>query len=219
MIDLYTAPTPNGHKASIMLEELELPYRLNEIKLASGDQRTPEFLAINPNGRIPAIVDRGNDDFVVFESGAILLYLAERTGKLLGTTAKGRSRAIQWLMLQMSGVGPMMGQTFVFEQYFPEKLPSVIARFRNESLRLLHVLDARLAHAEYLAGDYSVADIATWPWARLHERIGLDVATMPHLQRWLGVVGARPAVKRGIERPPMLSDADRIQAARRILVT
>lgn len=218
MIDLYTAATPNGHKVSIMLEETGLPYRLNHIDLGKREQTTPEFLEINPNGRIPVIVDRDEGDFAVFESGAILVYLAERTGQLLPSDTKGRSLALQWLMLQMSGVGPMMGQAVVFQQYFPEKLPSVIARYTNECRRLLGVLDARLGQAEYLAGDYSIADIATFPWVRLHDRLGLDIDGHDHLRRWLAAIAARPAVERGVARPPMLSDAERIRAAQTILV-
>jgi glutathione S-transferase/GST-like protein len=160
MIDLYSSPTPNGHKISILLEELGLPYELHAIDLSNGAQKEPWFRAINPNGRIPAIVDRDNGDFAVFESGAIMLYLAEKTGRLIPADEKGRSRVVQWLMFQMGGVGPMMGQANVFARYFPEKIPPVIDRYRRESRRLLEVLDGRLADNEFLAGDYSIADIA-----------------------------------------------------------
>ncbi len=202
MIDLYTAATPNGHKVSIALEELALPYRLHVLDLNAGDQKRPEFLAINPNGRIPAIVDRDADDFAVFESGAILIYLAEQTGRLLPQDAKGRSRVLQWLMFQMAGVGPMMGQANVFFRYFPEKIQPAIDRYQAESRRLLGVLDARLAGHEWLAGDYSIADIANFAWARTHRWSGVDVSDMPHLARWREAMRARPAVQRGLQAPP-----------------
>src|SRR5688572_8434246 len=154
MIDLYTAATPNGYKVSITLEELELPYTVKALDLAAGEQKQPSFLAINPNGRIPAIVDRSNGDFAVFESGAIMLYLAERSGRLIPSGEKQRSRVIQWLMFQMGGLGPMMGQANVFTHYFPETIQPAIDRYRRESRRLLEVLDGRLADNEFLAGDY-----------------------------------------------------------------
>jgi GST-like protein len=163
MIDLYTAATPNGHKVSIALEELGLAYETHILSFDKQEQKAPEFLKINPNGRIPAIVDRDNDHFAVFESGAILLYLAEKTGRLLPADVKGRSTVIQWLMFQMGGVGPMQGQANVFYRYFPEKLPSAIERYQHETRRLYQVLDGRLAQVEYLAGDYTIADIATYP--------------------------------------------------------
>ncbi len=163
MIDLYTASTPNGHKVSIALEELALPYTVHAIDLAAQQQKQDWFLAMNPNGRIPVIVDRDHDDFVVFESGAILVYLAEQTGRLLPTDRVGRSRVLQWLMFQMGGVGPMMGQANVFFRYFPEKLQPAIDRYQKEGRRLLEVLDRRLGQAEYLAGELSIADVATWP--------------------------------------------------------
>ncbi|HEU4704133.1 MAG TPA: glutathione S-transferase N-terminal domain-containing protein [Sphingomicrobium sp.] len=219
MIDLYTAATPNGYKASVALEELGLPYRLHAIDLASGEQKQPWFLAINPNGRIPAIVDRDLNDFAVFESGAILLYLAEKTGQLLPTDPKGRSRVIQWLMFQMGGLGPMMGQANVFTRYFPEELPSVILRYRREGRRLLEVLDRRLATHEYLAGDYSIADIANWCWARSHEWPGIDIGGLDHLKRWLDSIAARPAVQRGVAVPPRReNDEENVAIARSILV-
>ncbi|HSK00882.1 MAG TPA: glutathione S-transferase N-terminal domain-containing protein, partial [Kofleriaceae bacterium] len=163
MIDLYTAGTPNGHKISIALEELALPYTVHAINLGAREQKRPEFLALNPNGRIPVIVDRDAGDLVVFESGAILIYLAEKTGRLLPVEPKERSLVMQWLMFQMGSIGPMMGQANVFFRYFPEKLPAAIQRYQNESRRLFEVLDGRLANVEYLAGAYSIADIATWP--------------------------------------------------------
>ena len=201
MIDLYTAATPNGHKASVVLEELGLPYTVHAINLASNEQKQPWFLAINPNGRIPAIIDREADDFAVFESGAILIYLAEKTGRLMPTDVKGRSRVIQWLMFQMGGIGPMMGQANVFFRYFPEKIQPAIDRYQNESRRLFEVLDSQLAREEWLAGDYSIADIANWCWARTHKWSGVSVEGLPHLQRWLDAMKARPACQRGIEVP------------------
>lgn len=198
MITLHTAPTPNGHKISIALEELALPYDVVAISLAAGEQQRPEFLRLNPNGRIPAIVDHDEGDFAVFESGAILIYLADKTGRLLPTDRAGRSTVMQWLMFQMSGVGPMMGQANVFFRYFPEKIPAAIARYQNESRRLLAVLDRRLADREWIAGDYSIADIATWPWARTHDWSGVSVDGLDHLQRWMAAMAARPACQRGL---------------------
>ncbi|MBK6865898.1 MAG: glutathione S-transferase N-terminal domain-containing protein [Ideonella sp.] len=203
MIDLYTAATPNGHKISIALEELELPYEMHVLSLSGGEQKRPEFLAISPNGRIPAIVDRGAGGFAVFESGAILVYLAEKTSRLMPADAKGRSRVMQWLMFQMGGIGPMMGQANVFFRYLPEKIPLAIDRYQGECRRLFRVLDQQLADHEYLANDeYSIADIANWAWVRTHRWSGVEVDDLPHLKRWLAAVRARPAVQRGIERPP-----------------
>ena len=204
MIELYTAPTPNGWKASIMLEELGLPYEVRAINLLEGVQKEPWYLKINPNGRIPTIVDRDAGGFAVFESGAILIYLAEKTGKLLPKDAKGRSVALQWLMFQMGGIGPMQGQANVFFRYAPEKIEYAINRYQEETSRLYKVLDTRLAEAEYLAGDYSIADVATWPWVRIHDWAGVSVDGMPHLQRWIDAIAARPAVQKGIEVPGQL---------------
>ena len=219
MIDLYTAATPNGYKASVALEELQLLYELHPIDLGSGEQKQPWFLAINPNGRIPAIVDHDAGDFAVFESGAILIYLAEKTGRLMPTDPKGRSRVIQWLMFQMGGLGPMMGQANVFTRYFPEHLPSVIDRYKRESRRLLEVLDRRLATHEYLAGDYSIADIANWCWARSYEWPGIDIGGLDHLKRWLEAIAARPAAAKGVTIPPRREDDEaNVAVARSILV-
>ena len=204
MIELYTAPTPNGWKASIMLEELGLPYEVRAINLLERVQKEPWYLKLNPNGRIPTIVDRDAGNFAVFESGAILIYLAEKTGKLLPKDAKGRSVALQWLMFQMGGIGPMQGQANVFFRYAPEKIEYAINRYQEETARLYKVLDTRLAEAEYLAGEYSIADIATWPWVRIHDWAGVSVDGMPHLQRWIDVIAARPAVQRGIAVPGQL---------------
>jgi len=202
MITLHTAPTPNGHKVSITLEELGLPYDLRVLDLTAGEQKRAEFLALNPNGRIPVIVDHTADDFVVFESGAILIYLAEKTGRLMPADVKGRSRVIQWLMFQMGGVGPMMGQANVFFRYFPEKIQPAIDRYQAEGRRLFEVLDGHLARREWLAGDYSIADIANWAWVRTHRWSGISIEGLPHLKRWLDAIRARPAVQRGIEQPP-----------------
>jgi GSH-dependent disulfide-bond oxidoreductase len=202
MFDLYTAATPNGHKVSIALEELGLPYTVHSINLLTRDQQRPEFLARNPNGRIPVLVDRAAGDFAIFESGAILIYLAEQTGKLMPSDAKGRSLVLQWLMFQMSGIGPMMGQANVFYRYFPEKIEPAIKRYQNESRRLFEVLERRLGEAEWLAGDYSIADIATWPWVKIHDWAGVSVDGLPQLARWMAAMAARPACQRGILVPP-----------------
>lgn len=219
MIDLYTAATPNGHKVSIALEELELPYDVQVLSFDKKEQKSPAFLAINPNGRIPAIVDRDNDDFAVFESGAILIYLAELSGQLLPQDRKGRSRALQWLMFQMGGIGPMQGQANVFFRYFPEKLQGAIDRYQHETRRLYEVLDRRLGEAEYLAGDYSIADIASYPWVRIHDWSGVSVEGLEHLQRWIAALEARPAVQRGLLVPRREADDDRaVQTAQAMLV-
>jgi len=209
MIDLYSAATPNGHKISIALEELALPYELHALDLHKGPQKQPWFLAINPNGRIPAIVDRDEDNFAVFESGAILVYLAEKTGRLLPLGAKARSVVMQWLMFQMGGIGPMMGQANVFYRYFPEKIQPAIDRYQGESRRLFAVLDERLKDNEYLAGEYSIADIANWAWVRTHTWSGVAIDDLPHLQRWVAAIGARPAVRRGILMPASERDLDK----------
>ncbi len=198
MIDLYTAATPNGWKASVTLEELGLPYNLNALDLGKGDQKNPEYMQLNPNGRIPAIVDRDNDDFAVFESGAIMIYLAELTGKLLPSDARGRSEVIQWLMFQMAGVGPMQGQAYVFSHSFPEKLPSVIERYHTETRRLYGVLDTRLSDREFLAGDFSIADIANWCWVRAHDAIDIDLDEFPNLGRWHDHLATRPGCAKGV---------------------
>ena len=201
MIDLYTAPTPNGWKASIMIEQIGLPCQVKPISLGKLEQKQDWYLEINPNGRIPTIVDRDADDFAVFESGAILLYLAEKTGRLLPSDPRGRSTVVQWLMFQMGGVGPMQGQANVFFRYAPEKIEFAIERYQRETRRLYEVLDRRLEKDEYLAGDYSIADIATWPWVSIHEWAGVDVEGLDNLKRWIEQVGARPAVRKGREIP------------------
>jgi len=201
MIEFLTASTPNGRKVSIALEEMSLPYSLRVINLKEGEQKQPEFLRINPNGRIPALIDHDEDDFAVFESGAILVYLAEKSGVFFGQAGKQRSTILQWLMWQMGGLGPMQGQANVFFRYFPTKLPDVIARYQNETIRLYGVMDRQLADHEFLAGEYSIADMACYPWVAQHDWSGVDLAPFNHLSRWFRVVGDRPAVQRGMQIP------------------
>jgi GSH-dependent disulfide-bond oxidoreductase len=206
MIELLTAATPNGWKISIALEELGLPYTVKPISLSKLEQKEEWFLKINPNGRIPAIVDHDNGDFQVFESGAILIYLAEKTGKLLPTEPKARSQVLQWLMFQMSGVGPMMGQANVFFRYAPEKIPYAIDRYQREVRRLFEVLERQLKDNTYIAGpDYSIADIALFPWVAGHEWSGVSIEGLASLKRWLDLVGARPAVVKGRAIPAPLA--------------
>jgi len=202
MIDVWTWPTPNGHKVHIALEELGLPYRVVPIDIGAGDQFKPEFLAITPNHRIPAIVDPdgpGGKTLTLFESGAILIYLAEKTGKLIPADPAARLQCLQWLMFQMGGVGPMFGQYNHFAAYAPEKLPYAIERYTNEVKRLHRVLDKRLSESEYLAGpEYSIADIATFPWVRNPQRRGIELDEYPAVKRWHDAIAARPAVQRGV---------------------
>lgn len=213
MIDLYTSPTPNGWKASVTLEELELPYEIHAIDLSKNQQKEEAFLALNPNGRIPVIVDREADDLTVFESGAIMIYLAEKTGRLLPSDPKRRSRAIQWLMFQMGGIGPMMGQANVFFRYFPEKLQPAIDRYQNESRRLFEVLDRRLGESEWLADEFSIADIANWCWVRTYKWSGVSRDGLVHLDRWLDAMKQRPACRQGIEVPIRIPNMEKDQAA------
>jgi glutathione S-transferase len=201
MIDLYTASTPNGWKASVTLEELAMPYEVHAIDLSSNRQKEDWFLKICPNGRIPAIVDRDNDDFAVFESGAVMIYLAEKAGQLLPTDVKGRSLVMQWLMFQMGGIGPMMGQANVFFRYFPEKIQPAIDRYQNESRRLMEVLDTRLGESEWLARDYSIADIANWCWARTYKWSGVETDDLLNLKRWRDAMRERGACERGVNIP------------------
>ncbi len=198
MITLYTAATPNGYKVSVTLEELGLAYDVRRVDLMSGEQKQPWFLALNPNGRIPVIVD---DGFAVFESGAILIYLAEKTGRLMPADPHGRSRVIQWLMFQMGGIGPMMGQANVFFRYFPERIQPAIDRYHGEVRRLFGVLDGHLKHHEWLAGEYSIADIANWCWTRTARWSGVDPEPFEHMSRWHRAIASRPAAMRGIAVP------------------
>jgi len=222
MIELYTAPTPNGWKVSIVLEELDLPYVVRPIALGKNEQKQPWYLALNPNGKIPTIVDHDAGDFVVFESGAILVYLAEKVGRLLPADAKRRSRVLQWLMFQMGAIGPMMGQANVFFRYLPEKIPLAIERYQREVRRLFEVLNQHLEGCEYLVDDYSIADIANWSWVHSHEWSGVSVEGLANLRRWIDALAERPAVRRGkaVPAPPETSiqEAARVEAARKILI-
>jgi len=221
MIDVYSWATPNGHKVHIMLEECGLPYAAHAVDISSGDQFSPDFLAISPNNRIPAITDPDGPDgepISLFESGAILLYLAGKTGRFLPRSTRGKYQALQWLMFQMASVGPMLGQTHHFRAYAPEKVEYAINRFSNEARRLYGVMDKQLATNDYIAGkEYTIADMAVWPWLRSHERQGIDLGEFPNVKAWFEAIGNRPAVQRGItvladRRKPELD-----QAAREIL--
>ena len=201
MIDLYTWPTPNGHKVHIFLEETGLEYTVIPINILTGDQFDPEFLKISPNNKMPAMVDRDGPDgkpYAVFESGAMLLYLAEKTGRFMPSDMAERHTVIQWLMFQMGGIGPMLGQAHHFRLYAPEKIEYAFNRYTNEASRLYRVVDTRLAEVEYLARDYSIADMATYPWLRYHENQGQKLEDYPHLKRWYDALSARPAVQRGL---------------------
>jgi len=204
VIDLYTWGTPNGRKASIMLEECALPYTVHAIDIGKGDQSKADFVAINPNSKIPAIVDREGPEgkpYTLFESGAILLYLAEKVGKFLPQPTGARYQAVQWLMFQMGGVGPIFGQVHHFVRAAKEQVPYAIERYSKETQRLYAVLDARLAESEYLAGEYSVADIATYPWTARHEWHRTDLNAFPNVKRWYDTIGKRPAVVKGMQVP------------------
>tara|TARA_X000000368_G_C23045948_1_gene719118 strand:- start:1415 stop:2098 length:684 start_codon:yes stop_codon:yes gene_type:complete len=201
MIELYTSPTPNGHKVSCTLEALELDYDTYIINLTDGDQNKPEFLKISPNGRIPAIIDKSNNDLHIFESGAIMIYLAEKTNKLIPKNPSKKAKVLEWLMFQMGGVGPMMGQANVFFRYFPEKIQPAIDRYQNECRRLFEVLDTHLSNNEWLAGDYSIADIANWCWVRTHNWSGVSIDGLDHLDRWKNMMYDQPGMKKGIKVP------------------
>ncbi|MDA7747839.1 glutathione S-transferase N-terminal domain-containing protein [Gammaproteobacteria bacterium] len=201
MIHLYTSSTPNGHKVSCMLEAIEMPYEIHSVNLGEGDQRKPDFLKISPNGRIPAIVDTDNDDLSIFESGAIMLYLAEKSGKLIPSEIKGRAKVIEWLMFQMGGIGPMMGQANVFSRYFPEKIQPAIDRYQNESRRLFEVLDMQLSMNEWLAGEYSIADIANWCWVRTHNWSGVSLEGLEYLEKWKNKMYDQPGMLKGTKVP------------------
>ena len=222
MIDLYTSETPNGWKVSIALEEMKLPYEVHALKLSKQEQKQDWYLKLNPNGRIPTIVDRDEGNFAVFESGAILIYLAEKTGMFLPKDVKGRSLVMQWLMFQMGGIGPMMGQANVFFRYAPEKIPYAIDRYQREVKRLFAVLEQRLSEVEYLAGDYSIADMATWPWVRGHDWSGVTIDEFPNLQRYIKTIWERPAVIKGKNVPTPEDESNNrdktIESARQILV-
>ena len=201
MIHLYTSSTPNGHKVSCLLEALEMPYEAHAINLAEGEQFKSDFLKISPNGRIPAIVDTDNDDLSIFESGAIMLYLAEKAGKLIPNDVKGRAKVVEWLMFQMGGIGPMMGQANVFFRYFPEKIQPAIDRYQNESRRLFEVLDKQLSTNEWIAGEYSIADIANWCWVRTHNWSGVSIEGLEHLNNWKNKMYEQPGMLKGTKVP------------------
>ena len=204
MIDLYTWGTPNGRKVSIMLEEVALPYRVHTIDIGKGDQFTPEYVAINPNSKIPAIIDEdgpGGEPVRLFESGAILVYLAEKTGKFLSADPRQRYLTLQWLMFQMGGFGPMLGQAHHFRRFAPEQVPYAVERYSKETARLYGVLDHRLGEAEFVAGDYSIADMALYPWTERHDWQGIDLAHFPNVARWRAALAARPAVQKGMSVP------------------
>jgi GSH-dependent disulfide-bond oxidoreductase len=217
MIDLYSWPTPNGHKVHIMLEECALPYRVHPIDIGAGDQFSSEFLAISPNNKIPALVDSEGPDgrpISLFESGAILIYLASKTGRLLPENVRDRYVVLQWLMFQVGHIGPMLGQTHHFRQYAPQRIEYAVDRYTREAVRLYGVIDGRLAEAPYFAGVYSIADIAIYPWTRSHENQGVDLTQFPNVQRWQQAISARPAVQRGLEvlrqrRRPLLDERAR----------
>jgi GST-like protein len=211
MIDLYYWTTPNGHKITIFLEEAELPYEIHPINIGKGDQFQPDFLKISPNNRIPAIIDRepgdGGDPLSLFESGAILQYLAEKTGKFLPDNLRERFEVMQWLFWQMGGLGPMLGQNHHFSSYAPEKIPYAIERYVKETERLYGVLDTRLADREFVAGDYSIADMAMYPWIVPHKSQGQTLEVFPHLKRWFESIQARPAVLRAYEKAKTINSS------------
>ncbi len=222
MIDLHYWPTPNGWKVTILLEELALPYRVVPVNIGRGEQFRPEFLAISPNNRMPAIVDHspadGGAPLSVFESGAILLYLAEKTGRFLPADVRGRFEVIQWLMWQMGGLGPMLGQAHHFRQYAPEQIPYAVDRYTNEANRLYGVMDRRLAGREFLAGAYSIADMACWPWTVPYKRQGQALEDFPNVKRWFETMEARPAVQRGFAVGKELRQAGGMdEAAKKVL--
>jgi GST-like protein len=219
MIDLYYWPTPNGHKITMLLEEAGLEYRIVPVNIGAGDQFKPEFLAFSPNNRMPAIIDHapadGGEPITVFESGAILVYLAEKIGKFIGSDLRSRKSVLEWLFWQMGGLGPMAGQNHHFNIYAPEKIPYAITRYVNETNRLYGVLDRRLAKVEFLAGDYSIADMAAYPWIVPYERQGQNIDDTPHLKRWFEAIKARPgtiaayAKAEGINRAPQMTDEEK----------
>ena len=221
MIEVFTWPTPNGHKVHVMLEECGLPYRAIPVNIGAGDQFKPEFLAISPNNKIPAITDPQGPDgkpISLFESGAILVYLASKTGKFMPRTDRERYEVLQWVMFQMGGVGPMLGQAHHFRLYAPEKLPYAIDRYSNEAKRLYSVIDKRLSQSRFLGGkDYSIADIATFPWLRSWQNQGITLSDYPHLEQWFNAIDARPAVQRGVKVMAELRKPIRDEKEREIL--
>jgi GST-like protein len=218
MIDFYTSPTPNGWKVAMGLEEMKIEYQMHVIDLTKGEQRAPNFLEMNPNGRIPVVHDR-EAKLTIFESGAILIYLAEKSGRLMPTDPAGRFDVIQWLMFQMSGIGPMQGQAVTFVRYFPEIVQPAIDRYINETRRLYEVLDGHLADREYLARDYSIADIANYSWVRSHKWARVPVDGLENLQRWMASLAARPGIARGCEVPPSPGKANLVKAGGAAITT
>ena len=212
MIDLYTSPTPNGWKVAMTLEELSLEYKVCCVDLGAGDQHMPDFLNLNPNGRIPVIIDRDASDLVIFDSNAILFYLAEKTGMLLPKKGAARHKVMQWLMFQASGIGPIQGQAVVFERYFPTDVPDARKRYHNETRRLYEVLDQRLIDREWLAGEFSIADISNWSWIRSHRWARVPTEGLPSLERWMGQLRLRPACERGLNIPPTPGRADAVKS-------
>ncbi|MBT6306407.1 MAG: glutathione S-transferase [Rhodospirillaceae bacterium] len=212
MIDLYTAPTPNGWKVAMVLEELDLVYNLKYVDLARREQHTQKFLLLNPNGRIPVIVDNEANGLTIFDSNAILFYLAEKTGTLLPREGAERHKVIQWLMFQASGIGPMQGQAVTFERYFPEDVPAARTRYHNETRRLYEVMNTHLKEQKWLTADFSIADIANWSWIRSHRWARIPIEGLNHLERWMEQLRNRPACERGLNIPPSPGKADAVKS-------
>ena len=212
MYKLYTAPTPNGWKVAMALEELKAKYETQLIDLQAGEQHTNWFLQLNPNGRIPVLKKMGEDRVAIFDSNAILIYLAEKFGKLLPYNEPERTVVFQWLMFQASGIGPMQGQAVVFERYFPESIPAARKRYHNETRRLYEVLDVRLSHSDWLAKDFSIADIANWSWIRSHKWARISTDGLENLERWMEKMRMRPACERGLNIPPSPGKADEVKS-------
>ena len=212
MYKLYTAPTPNGWKVAMALEELKAKYETQLIDLQAGEQHTNWFLQINPNGRIPVLKKMGEDSVAIFDSNAILIYLAEKFGKLLPYNEPERTVVFQWLMFQASGIGPMQGQAVVFERYFPESIPAARKRYHNETRRLYEVLDVRLRHSDWLAKDFSIADIANWSWIRSHKWARISTDGLENLERWMEKMRMRPACERGLNNPPSPGKAEKVKS-------
>ena len=212
MIDLYTAPTPNGWKVAMVLEELDLDYNLKYVDLARREQHTQKFLLLNPNGRIPVIVDNEANGLTIFDSNAIVFYLEEKTGTLLPCEGPERHKVIQWLMFQASGIGPMQGQAVTFERYFPEDVPAARTRYHNETRRLYEVMNTHLKEQKWLTADFSIADIANWSWIRSHRWARVPTEGLNHLERWMEQLRQRPACERGLNIPPSPGKADAVKS-------
>ena len=217
MLDFYTAPTPNGYKISIALEEMGLAYKLHVVNLRAGEQKTEGYLKINPNGKIPTLVDHSNEQFNLSESGAILVYLAEKSGQFYGHDDNSRYLILQWLMFQMSALGPMMGQANVFFRYMEEKIPAAITRYHNEIKRLFGVMDQQLSTHEFIAGDYSIADMACYPWVSIHDWSGVEIDGFPNLQNWYNKLSERPAILKAMQLPPPFDRNEIVKSAQKII--